>query len=192
MGLRPSDPYLIFFDVCSVLGTCFDGKSNNVGSLVLGKQKFEVITLQFPLCPSSNTFDNRVLQPSSKQISTAYIATPASRFQQSMHGCHAMPRMKFLSKVYRHQFELQQIRCQDKVFGDLGMEHELSMRLGKTHVYISIMFCLGYPHGKNEALGFFRWQCYLPSLCLKVLEYTQTEILGVEYSTNPTTLGGLA
>ena len=77
-GWGPAILISFFFEVCSVLGTCFDGKSNNVGSLVLGKQKLEVITLQFPLCPSSNTFDNRVLQPSCKQISTAYIATPAS------------------------------------------------------------------------------------------------------------------
>ena len=30
----------------------------------LGKQKFEVLLIQFPNCPSSSTFDNRIMQRS--------------------------------------------------------------------------------------------------------------------------------
>ena len=75
---------------CSFSGTCSDVGFSHVGSIVQGKQKFEVITLQFPLCPSSNTFDNRVLQPSCNQTSITADALHSS-LQQSAHGCHTMP-----------------------------------------------------------------------------------------------------
>lgn len=192
MGLRPSDPYLIYvFEVdCSFLQACFDGKSSDVGSIVLGKQKFEVITLQFPLCPSSNTFDNRVLQPSCKQISIT-ADTANSSLQQSAHGFTPCPARNSYPRFTVINSNYSKTDARTKCLQTLAWSMNCLCALVRR-MCIHNVLSKSFPWHETKLWEFLSWECYFPSLFFKVLENTQTEILGAESSTNPTTLGGLA
>lgn len=67
-----------------------------------GKQKFELLLLQFPMCPSSSTFDNRIMQPSCKNKEFA-VATSNISIQSSPHCCaaaHGTPRLSVINTNY--------------------------------------------------------------------------------------------
>ena len=67
-----------------------------------GKQKFELLLLQFPMCPSSSTFDNRIMQPSCNNTEFA-VATSNISIQSSPHCCaaaHGTPRLSVINTNY--------------------------------------------------------------------------------------------
>lgn len=48
---------------------------NAMSNVIPGKQKYEMLTIQFPCCESSATLDNRILMPSCKKNLEVYPAS---------------------------------------------------------------------------------------------------------------------
>ena len=117
----------------------FEATSSIQSHPIRGKQKFEMLTMQFPCCPSSATLENRILLHGSNQPGA--VEQPAVLMLHFRIKKKPDPSGTFLCEVEYYECDICQRTCSHQNLGGFGLELQ---RTRNPYLIVSMLFCFAF------------------------------------------------